>query len=372
MKQVKSVDILKILNLNDSTTSLVEVPSSAKNSGFKKQARRTKWVLHVLESARRCKTKDLLVGDDDEDKEDDEIAHTNDDAARWLLTCLGGFFPAVFVKSAQALDMPVHRGKMDAAHTAAMWSDAGVGVLAQRIVMKYFMSFFGCKFAVPEVSVNKLAVHSAPPIVGGIEHMDRMLDHWHKDLVHLLTGQIANEHESQPAGFSHTTVDFVIGADHGQGSFRAGVKVAHREADRSIAATAVCGLGEIECGKDTCDSLALAFTPKLNAALKRIVDYQRDDENGKLVSDGALAVHQRAGNAGQEAEGELMDRTGQRDVNDTLVLNVPIGVFITGDLAFYATVAGKEGMDKAHCHWCKLKSVECQACAHERGMRWDS
>jgi hypothetical protein len=173
-KQVKSVDILKILNLNDSTTSLVEVPSSAKNSGFKKQARRTKWVLCILESARRHKTKDLLVGDDDED---DEIACTKDDAARWLLTYLIDFFPAEFVKSAQALDMPIHRGKMDAACTAAMWSDAGVGVAAQRIAMKYFMSFFGHKFTVPEASVNKLAVHSALPIVDGTEHMDRMLDY---------------------------------------------------------------------------------------------------------------------------------------------------------------------------------------------------
>jgi hypothetical protein len=95
------------------------------------------------------------------------------------------------------------------------------------------------------------------------------------------------------------------------------------------------------------------------------------------VSDGTLAVHQRAGNAGQEAEGELsfyaiLDRTGQRDVNDTLVLNVPIRVFITGGLAFHATVVGKEGMDKAHCHWCKLRSAEWQACAHERGIGWDS
>jgi hypothetical protein len=35
--------------------------------------------------------------------------------------------------------------------------------------------------------------------------------------------------------------------------------------------------------------------------------------------------------------------------NDMLMLNVPIHVFITGDLAFYAMVVGKEGMDKAHC-----------------------
>ena len=139
---------------------------------------------------------------------------------------------------------------------------------------------------------------------------------------------------------------------------------------------AIYGLGEIECQKDTAELLALAFTPKLNAALKRIVHYERN-ENGQLISDGTLAVYKKnsqgaeheTGEPGErntqgaegEAEGEgveqqstlfyaILDRTPRLADEDTLVLNVPIRVFITGDLAFYATVVGKEGMDKAHCH----------------------
>jgi hypothetical protein len=335
-KQVESVDILKILNLNDSTTSLVEE-------------------LRLPEAGPKDEVGALCPGECKKTQNDDnKIACADSNAAGWLLTHLGEIGPGEFVKSAQAPDMPVHPRKMDTACAAAMWSDAGVGVAAQGIVMKHLMSFFGCKFAVPEAAMNKLAVHSAPQIVGRTECMDRMLDHWHKDLVHLLAAQIASKHESQPPEFSHATVDFVVGADHGQGSFCASsVKVTHREADRSVAAAVVCGLGEIECGKDAGDLLALTFTPKSNAALKRIVERQRD-ENGWLVSDGMLAVCQRAeGSAGQEeAERELsfcaiLDRTGQRDVNDTLVFNVPIGVFITGDLAFCATVAVKEGMVQA-------------------------
>jgi len=365
-----SVDILKVLHRNDSTTSLVEVPCSAKQSGFKKQLRRTKWVHRILEGVRRYKKKDLLVGDNND--EDDEIAYTDDDAARWLITYLGECYPGEFVKSAQALDMPIHQGKMDAEYTAAMWSDAGVGVAAQRIVMKYFISYFGYKFTVPEASINKLAVHSVPPIVGRIEYMDRMLDFWYKDLVVLVTGQIANEHETQSAEFSYTSVDLVIGADHGQGSFRAGVKVIYRKADRSIAATAIYGLGEIECAKDTGDLLALAFTPKLNTALKRIINYERDANGKLLLSDGSLSIYKKS------MEGDvpstfyaILDRTNRLSTHDTLVHTVPIRVFITGDLAFYSTVVGKEGMDKAHCHWCKLKSAEWQEYAHARGMIWD-
>jgi hypothetical protein len=31
-----------------------------------------------------------------------------------------------------------------------MWSDAGVGVVVQRIIMKYFIDFFGYKFTVAQ------------------------------------------------------------------------------------------------------------------------------------------------------------------------------------------------------------------------------
>jgi hypothetical protein len=112
--------------------------------------------------------------------------------------------------------------------------------------------------------------------------------------------------------------------------------------------------------------LALAFTPKLNSALKRIISYERDEE-GNLVSDGTLGVYKKHRGAEGDAEGEagetfyaILDRTDKLSIEDEMVLNVPIRVFITGDLAFYATVVGKEGMDKAHCLWCKLKKAQWQ------------
>jgi hypothetical protein len=133
-KKVKSVDLLKVLHYNDSTTSLVEVPCSAKQSGFKKQARPSRWVHQILQCIRRYSKLELLDGIEREGgyDDDDDFAFNDDDAARWLITYLGECFPSEFVKSAQALDMPIHQGKMDAVYTTAMWSDAGVGVLAQR------------------------------------------------------------------------------------------------------------------------------------------------------------------------------------------------------------------------------------------------
>jgi hypothetical protein len=109
-------------------------------------------------NSKKCKK---LVDEHDDDAENDETACTDDDAARWLITCLGDCCPSEFVKSAQALDVPIHKGKMDAECACAMWSDAGVGVETQQITMKHFISFFGCKFTVLEASINKLAADSA-------------------------------------------------------------------------------------------------------------------------------------------------------------------------------------------------------------------
>jgi hypothetical protein len=95
--------------------------------------------------------------------------------------------------------------------------------------------------------------------------------------------------------------DFVIGADRRQGSFLAGVKIIFCNHLGSIKAKAIYRLGKIECQKDTAKLLALAFTPRLNAALKRIVCYMRND-NGQLVSDGMLAVYKKE-NLGQGTEG---------------------------------------------------------------------
>jgi hypothetical protein len=132
----------------------------------------------------------------------------------------------------------------------------------------------------------------------------------------------------------------------------------------------------LECVQKYKEGLALAFTPKLNAALKRIITYQRDAD-GKLISDGSLTIW-------KQPEGEpeadpldgvssvyaMLDGTYRLCDEDTLVSNVPIRVFIMGDLAFFKTVVGKEGMGKAHCHWCKLPSSQWQTLGHAPGPKW--
>jgi hypothetical protein len=67
-KQIESVDLLKVLNFKDKTTSLVVVPCSPKQSGFKKH-----W---ILQCARRQHKEEESV---DDDVDNGKMAHTNGD-----------------------------------------------------------------------------------------------------------------------------------------------------------------------------------------------------------------------------------------------------------------------------------------------------
>ena len=99
-------------------------------------------------------------------------------------------------------------------------------------------------------------------------------------------------------------------------------------------ATAIYGLREIECAKDTGELLALAFLPRLNAALKRIIRYQRD-KNGNLVSDGTLGVYSQK--RANEAEGNA-DEAGEAEGN-------------ADEVSFYAILDGLNNRTLMP-HWC--------------------
>jgi hypothetical protein len=64
---------------------------------------------------------------------------------RWLLTCLGNRHPKELAKSVHASDVPVHQGEMDAAHATALWSNVGVGMAEQRVIMKILLAILVAK-----------------------------------------------------------------------------------------------------------------------------------------------------------------------------------------------------------------------------------
>jgi len=85
------------------------------------------------------------------------------------------------------------------------------------------------------------------------------------------------------------------------------------------------------------------------------------DLTGKFIvisrADGAFTIHD---------ESPLV--AGQ--VFDELIITFPVSVFITGDLAFYFTILGKENMGGIWCTWCMLSKQKWSADQHDLGEEW--
>ena len=82
------------------------------------------------------------------------------------------------------------------------------------------------------------------------------------------------------------------------------------------------------------------------------------DLTGKFIvisrADGAFTIHD---------ESPLV--AGQ--VFDELIITFPVSVFITGDLAFYSIILGKENMGGIWCTWCMLSKQQWSADQHDLG-----
>jgi hypothetical protein len=61
----------------------------------------------------------------------------------------------------------------------------------------------------------------------------------------------------------------------------------------------------------------------------------------------------------------------ESNTGDELLSNVPIRLFITGDLAIYATMLGRENANQYYYMWCKLKKAAWQRCEHPSGPRFN-
>lgn len=152
-----------------------------------------------------------------------------------------------------------------------------------------------------------------------------------------------------------TSVDVVFGGDHGQGKFRAVVKVIYRDECGKKIDDVVMTVGHIDCRKDTYDVLKNTIAQKHNESLSRL------DKSGKL-------------SIAEFVDNDSIDRYSvtlyDNEDKNSYKSQVGIRIFVTGDLAFYATVLGKINMSGFWCTWCNLRVAEWEKLDHERGTCW--
>ena len=119
--------------------------------------------------------------------------------------------------------------------------------------------------------------------------------------------------------------------------------------------TLVLKVGHVDCTKDTYDILKSSVAGPLNDSIKELIDSGAlqviRDKNGSVVF--------------------IMKMDNQDDPAAlTLLSSLPIRVFVTSDLAYFAAILGKVNMAGAWCTWCGLSPNEWSPTDHDKGELW--
>jgi hypothetical protein len=112
-------------------------------------------------------------------------------------------------------------------------------------------------------------------------------------------------------------------------------------------------VGHIDCVKDTRVVLDRTIGGEINEGCKalfgKFIVLNRKNSNVSIHDESPLVINQ---------------------VYDLNFIALPCNVFVTGDLAFFATVLGKENMGGIWCPWCMLSKQKWSLLSHELGEEW--
>lgn len=156
-----------------------------------------------------------------------------------------------------------------------------------------------------------------------------------------------SDDENNIPPLEHKSIDAVVGGDHGQGSFCAGTRVTLRDENKQEVSDDAWFTGKIECEKDNCELLHKLLAPKANDALQKMVECKRDPAANETVDDGQFNFFKCTQT--NDCHGAFGREPHKRNADDIGVCRVPIRVTVTGDLAFCATMLGKESSNRDWC-----------------------
>jgi hypothetical protein len=251
---------------------------------------------------------------------------------------------------------------MDAESAAAMWQEANCPIRTQRIILRHLFHFFGRRITVPEQKIRDLEQGAVHPITDSALIGGKEIFFWYKEIDEVIISRLKREVSCRGRAFflrkGYNQVDIVFGGDHGARRFRAMVRILFRNNLLPLDTepySIIMQVGSIEAAKDTREIIEGTIGVHLNNGLKRIVDKM-------------LVVHLLDG-VNDSCEVTLAEEPPALQNNNTF-LSFSIRSFITGDLAFFATILGKENMSAQWCTWCQLSKKEWKCVGHATGAQW--
>jgi hypothetical protein len=179
-----------------------------------------------------------------------------------------------------------------------------------------------------------------PHVTGSLEdRVTRKTIHfWTKPIAELLEVSVSTYIQENKMATDKGTprslksMDAVLGGDHGQRNFRSVIKIILRDNTGKQVTSMVMKVGHIDCTKDTYEVLKSSVAGPLNKSLQNVINL------------GALLLIRDAN------EGLLcrMKKNGD-DPPLTIISSLPIPVFVTCDLAYFAAILGKVNMAGDWC-----------------------
>ena len=375
---------------NSTKGCAIIVPQVKNYDSFKKQAKRSQWIRSLLGH---------IAGKD-----------STEDAAQWMITYLGKHYDASFTLASAAIGLPIVE-RMDAPSAEAMWSDANVNVVQQRIIRRHLRHHFGKRLFIPQTIFAEDRKHYSVDTYydcfkyykGG----DKLLKpekcpYWFRDPAEVVSVELAklldytdsNLKATKLRSISLSPCTIVAGADQGQGSWRSWVKVSI-ESGQTIrermaseldydpkSSYIVSQVAHITCKKDHHEILSATVSDALSAGYEKLqssslVFIQPPSKKIKAIY---VSKHAKDIKLEQDTEDDSKCRLSYFLLSDTengfsmkhvhketfdkastVLLTIPsFSIFITGDLAFYADVLGMPSSSSYWCPWCLLSRPEWQ------------
>jgi hypothetical protein len=310
---------------NDFTSSFVHVPSSKGFVRMKENARKTKWLPDVLTALggpgkEHESLLDLLT----------YIGQNDDYKATWEAAV-----------RMNGLVLPT----LDGVATKAVQSMCNMNKSQMKQLRSCLKAELGSSIFSTEYKIQQvLGLEHVQPRTGAYKYGKEKIDWSYKPINQVLELWL-NSRTKGSSNFQCDRLDIVVTIDHGKGHSRITCNLITRWQDETGEWNEneyACTIGNARCKKDNADIIIKTFGTLLNDDLKTLAS--------------CISIIE-----GEQAE---------FGANVAARKNIPINLFMAGDILFYNMVIGKEGMSGWWCSQCKLFKTTWQHAGHDRGEPW--
>jgi hypothetical protein len=288
--------------------------------------------------------------------------NSRNDCVLLLLYWYGREFRDTFLQCCSKLNIRVVRKVMDPETSQSCWNYSGIGDSQQKKLLRFFSFFYKWRFTCSSQKQRALLPVGVPQVTGDfIDVKDGKKKYYYtKAIDQCLVMHLNNfasrfdqddeEHdEARKLNLQDVThVDVLFSGDHGQGSSKFTVKFILRNKTEQSTTTVdtvepepytfIERVGQIDCRKDSRELIQRTVAGEFNISLDNLA------REKKLYLFSSYLEKQLYVSLINE----------MRDSRDSLVKTYEIWLGMTGDLAWYSMVLGKENMAGDWCWRCML------------------